>query len=413
MLVVESDPADGADLHSKLANLGFVVAGPASDLGEALRLAAETEPRIALIDVRLRQASTASDGRWNAFLRGRFPVLLTVRDDDHEHLRLVRTTHPGRYLLKPFSEREVRSGIADCLALDGRPPAPMQFDDDFFEIAIDMLCCLGFDGYFTRLNPSWERVLGFDRQELMSRPFIEFVHPDDRERTLQQNRAVRGGGSARLFENRYLCKDGSYRWLMWNAAPDPTRSSIYAVARDVTDLKLAEEALERLSITDELTGVWNRRGFSILAEKELARAARRTHPLLLFYMDMDGLKDLNDTFGHAAGDRVLFDVARLLQESCRGSDVVARIGGDEFVLLAADEHGEGERVITDRIRKAVLRLNESRRHAREIGLTIGALSVTPGEGADLATLLARADSRMYVEKRKKRDGEDGAGRPNA
>lgn len=119
-------------------------------------------------------------------------------------------------------------------------------EDRFFELSIDMLCQLGFDGYFRRLNPAWERTLGFTRAELMSRPFIEFVHPDDRERTLAQNREVRGGGSALGFENRYLCKDGSYRWFLWNAAPDSYGSVIYSVARDITTRKEIEDERERL-----------------------------------------------------------------------------------------------------------------------------------------------------------------------
>jgi PAS domain S-box-containing protein len=116
----------------------------------------------------------------------------------------------------------------------------------FFDLSLDMLCVLQFDGYFARLNPAWERTLGFTRQELMARRFIEFVHPDDRDRTLGQNRDVRFGGQARLFENRYLCKDGSYRWLLWNARPDVEKQVIYGVARDVTPRKEAEQERERL-----------------------------------------------------------------------------------------------------------------------------------------------------------------------
>ena len=116
----------------------------------------------------------------------------------------------------------------------------------FFDIAIDMLCMLGFNGHFMRLNPAWERALGWTRAELMSRPFIEFVHPDDRERTLAQNRNVRDGEQALLFENRYLCKDGSFRWLLWNATPDPSGEMIYSVARDITAWKQADEERSRL-----------------------------------------------------------------------------------------------------------------------------------------------------------------------
>ena len=109
-----------------------------------------------------------------------------------------------------------------------------------------MLCMLSFNGYFKKLNPAWERTLGFTVQELMSRPFIEFVHPDDRTRTLDQNKEVRNGGRAIGFENRYLCKDGSHRWFRWNAAPDLPEQTIYSVARDITELKRAETERERL-----------------------------------------------------------------------------------------------------------------------------------------------------------------------
>lgn len=131
---------------------------------------------------------------------------------------------------------------------ESRPPSalPSELEDRFFEIAIDLLCLLGHDGYFLRLNPAWEHALGFSRAELMAKQFIEFVHPDDRERTLEQNRLVRSGGSAREFENRYRCKDGGFRWLRWNAASDQGYQLIYSVARDVTESKRAEAEREAL-----------------------------------------------------------------------------------------------------------------------------------------------------------------------
>ena len=120
------------------------------------------------------------------------------------------------------------------------------FEQRFFDLSIDMLCVLDFSGRFVRLNAAWEATLGFSRSELMARPFIEFVHPDDRARTLGQNGRVRGGGQARLFENRYVCKDGSYRWLFWNSTRDTDRQVIYGVARDITERRHAEEERERL-----------------------------------------------------------------------------------------------------------------------------------------------------------------------
>jgi PAS domain S-box-containing protein len=121
-----------------------------------------------------------------------------------------------------------------------------QLEQRFFDLSIDMLCVLGFDGFFKRLNPAWEATLGFTREELMSKPFIEFVHPDDREQTRNKNGEVRSGGQTHLFENRYLCKDGSHRWLLWNSRPDEAQRVIYGVARDVTRRKQGEEERERL-----------------------------------------------------------------------------------------------------------------------------------------------------------------------
>jgi PAS domain S-box-containing protein len=140
---------------------------------------------------------------------------------------------------------------SDSIQHDGRV---LNFDEGraleerFFELSIDMLCVLGFDGYFRRLNAAWERTLGYSVDELRARPFLDFVHPDDRERTLNQNRQVRGGGQAREFENRYRCRDGSFRWLRWNATRDEGQQLIYSVARDVTATKHAEAERERLVV---------------------------------------------------------------------------------------------------------------------------------------------------------------------
>lgn len=131
--------------------------------------------------------------------------------------------------------------------------APTPLDTDrFFDLSIDMLCFARFTGFFVRLNPAWQRTLGWSIAELTSRPMIEFVHPDDRERTIDQNRRVRAGEEAVGFENRYRCKDGTYRWFLWNATADLEHEVIYSVARDITRRKQAEAdrdaALQELQV---------------------------------------------------------------------------------------------------------------------------------------------------------------------
>ena len=119
-------------------------------------------------------------------------------------------------------------------------------EDRFFALSIDMLCIAHFGGKFKLLNTAWETTLGFSLEELQSKPMFDFVHPEDRQRTLDQNLKVRSGGQALAFENRYRCKDGSYRWLLWNATADLEHEVIYSVARDITERKRAEEERERL-----------------------------------------------------------------------------------------------------------------------------------------------------------------------
>jgi len=115
--------------------------------------------------------------------------------------------------------------------------------DRFFALSIDMLCTAGFDGYFCSLNPAWTRTLGWTIEQLQSRPFMEFVHPDDRAATLRETVGLQQGRDAIAFENRYRHKNGSYRWLSWHATASLDERLYYAVARDVTEQHIIDEEL--------------------------------------------------------------------------------------------------------------------------------------------------------------------------
>ncbi len=125
----------------------------------------------------------------------------------------------------------------------GRASHTAEEGDIFFMLALDMFCITSFDGYFLQLNPVWEATLGFTLETLKSKPFVEFIHPEDRQATITETEKLRQGISTIAFENRFLCKDGSYKWLLWNATVSPDQESYYAVGRDITDRKQVEEAL--------------------------------------------------------------------------------------------------------------------------------------------------------------------------
>lgn len=123
----------------------------------------------------------------------------------------------------------------------GHPPTSR---DRLFILSLDLLCVADFQGRFLDLNPAWERTLGVPVDELLAKPYLEFVHPDDRRRTAAEADKLMKGTVTHAFENRYRCKDGSFKWLLWNAIAVPDESRIYAAARDISDRKEADERIQ-------------------------------------------------------------------------------------------------------------------------------------------------------------------------
>jgi two-component system cell cycle response regulator len=162
----------------------------------------------------------------------------------------------------------------------------------------------------------------------------------------------------------------------------------------------AEEALLVLSLTDELTGLYNRRRFFVLTEQYLKVAVRTKGRLLLLFIDLDDLKWINDHYGHNEGDRALIDFARILKETFRESDIIARIGGDEFVLLFAstDENSE---ILIARLHKNLKKYNARRVRRFRLSISVGTAQFDPEYPVSIDELLSKADASMYVQKRKK------------
>lgn len=241
ILIVNDPTGETGALEARLVALGYEVAGVVSSYEELASATSAVD--LVLMGTRL---ADGIDGTMDAIRRsGPMPVVLVGAAADEAKVRRLEPALSHAFLAIPCSDRELRSAVE--LARSRQETARAVHDlDSYFDVSLDMLCVLGGDGYFKRLNPAWEETLGFTREELASRPFIDFVHPDDRRRTLQQNARVRAGETAREFENRYLCKDGSHRWLLWNAAFHSARGLIYSAARDVTARKRIEAEREEL-----------------------------------------------------------------------------------------------------------------------------------------------------------------------
>jgi PAS domain S-box-containing protein len=157
--------------------------------------------------------------------------------------RSIVTTLEGH-----MNGRVIHSGEPICGPQGADVSANIQTREElerFFEISHDLLCIAGFDGYFKSLNSAWENTLGFTKEELLTTPYLEFVHPEDRKSTTVEAQKVAAGNSSTRFENRYRCKDGSYKWFQWIATPVFDQQLIYAAARDITERKRVGAALRR------------------------------------------------------------------------------------------------------------------------------------------------------------------------
>lgn len=163
-----------------------------------------------------------------------------------------------------------------------------------------------------------------------------------------------------------------------------------------------QSKLQSLSHKDDLTGLNNRRGFLILAEQQIKIAKRQRTPFLLLFLDLDELKVVNDTFGHAEGNRAIVEAADLLRGCFRQSDVLARFGGDEFAAFALSSEGTDDVTVRARITAALARVNARPDRAYPLGFSMGVLMCPPGEDGNIEALLERADALMYREKRQKR-----------
>lgn len=273
--------------------------------------------------------------------------------------------------------------------------------DRFFTYAIDLFCIAGVDGYFKRVNPAFERTLGYSTEELLSVRFTELLHPEDRTETLAEVRRLASGRPTLSFENRYRCKDGSYRHLQWTAYPEPGTGLLYAVARDVTDLR---HHFER---TDELTGLATRQAFDETLPVEWSRASRLHTPLAIALFDVDHFRTYNERFGHDAGDAALRRLAGVLQEHARrAGDLVARYSGQQFALLLQGGLTLGVAAqLCDKIRRAVEDLAIEHPDAESGRLTVsaGTAAMVPAADRDHRSFRAAAERALATAKEEGRN----------
>ena len=303
-------------------------------------------------------------------------------------------------------------------ALNRRGHAPIHLatakgnsDEEIFraitENVDDLIAVLDTDGRRIYNSPSYHKIFRKEALGVGSCSFNE-IHPEDRERIKAVFRRTVETGIGERSEFRFLLEDGSIRHIesRGNVVHDASGkvSKVVVVSRDVTERMKIEEKLRHLSYHDMLTGLPNRLLFSDRLKQAIAAAKRdKIHKLSLMFMDLDDFKEINDSFGHAAGDLALKEVASRLQDCLRESDTAARMGGDEFVvLLPAMESPDDAMIVAKKISHALCQPIDLGNLGLTVSTSIG-IAIYPEHGSEEEALLRNADAAMYHAKKSGRN----------
>jgi diguanylate cyclase (GGDEF)-like protein/PAS domain S-box-containing protein len=277
------------------------------------------------------------------------------------------------------------------------------------ENAWDVIWTMAMDGTITYVSPAVQRVRGITPDEA-SRQTLDEIHPPESEARVADYyqrvfASIEAGTEPPMFrgEMDYYRKDGSIMTGELQVIPhvdaDGVVIELLGVTRDISERKMFEAELTRLAVTDPLTGLWNRRHTSELLAADLAQAQRHGQALSLLMLDIDHFKSINDTHGHQTGDQVLIEVAELLRDHVRATDVVGRWGGEEFAILLR-YCGLSDAVVTaEKLRRRVAEL--AFRRLGSVSVSIGAAELQ--ENDELASWIARADAALYQAKRSGRN----------
>jgi len=255
----------------------------------------------------------------------------------------------------------------------------------------------------TLFNRAFLEIFGYVREEAeKGLHALQFFGPAEWQRVMENIQRVIQGTSVTGLEFTFKRKDGSAfpglvyaRPIMNEGKPMGIRGAII----DITERKKMEEAIREISLHDPLTELYNRRGFTTLAEQQLKAAHREKRQTTLSFIDVDEMKWINDTLGHEEGDKALIDAANILRQTFRESDIVARIGGDEFAVLAVDATEMNPETLSRRLQRAIDELNAEGSRKYKLAISQGAAIYDPESPISLNELMSSADELMYAQKK--------------
>jgi len=269
-------------------------------------------------------------------------------------------------------------------------------------LMLDTVFVVDRDDQIVFVSDACQALLGYRADELVGTPITRYMHPEDLAATRASIVRVMNGQPHFDFRNRYVRKDGGVVYILWAAFWSDEVGARIGVARNVTALAKAEEDLRFLAHHDPLTRLTNRSLFTDRLHGALACAHRHDNRFALLFLDINDFKGINDEHGHRMGDRILCTIARRLEGCVRETDTVARMGGDEFIVLLTEIHSQN--AVSEKVAQ-ILAVMAEPLGPDFAGLTMPSCSIGvacyPEDGEDADTLLSHADGDMYRIKRRR------------
>jgi diguanylate cyclase (GGDEF)-like protein/PAS domain S-box-containing protein len=267
----------------------------------------------------------------------------------------------------------------------------------------DIISTFAANGTMQYVSPSFEHILGYSSVNYIGEHMMRVIHPDDRANVIRIFTEVIEKKTAQNVEFRCKHADGPYIWFEAHFScvfkDERNLDHVVGAVRNIMDRKEYELRLQTLAYHDPLTEIPNRRFFMDQLLKEMAAADRRKSSLALLYLDVDHFKEINDTFGHDVGDELLVHFVKRVQSSLRLTDTMARIGGDEFVIILPDVPSrEQAAFIAERLCASLQQPWKLSKHECITSSSIG-VALYPQNGTNVQTLLSHADQALYNAKR--------------
>ncbi len=335
-------------------------------------------------------------------------VFLTNQSSQSEY----RSMRDNRYFLQTFSPVHDRDGNITAVTVVSKDITERKKADELilqskqdwentFNSITDMITVHDRSFNIIRANKAAEKILGLPFLVSETKCYKYYHGKDSSLEHCPSCSCLKSGKAASLeLYEPYL---GMFLEIRAIPRYDSEHNlvGLIHVTRDITERKKMEEKLHAASITDELTGLLNRRGFFSLAETQLKLAQRAKREMSVIYADMDGLKAINDTWGHKAGDSALLEIAGLLRETFRESDIISRLGGDEFAVLVEITDTDDELVIKERLKEKFDTCNAQANRPYKLVISIGMVRFDPENPCSIDELLSRSDKLMYADKKSK------------